>query len=102
METVGQCFSETLVSTYKSTRRYNPEDQHLHRRENLKSHNTHNYISCVSIFSFPRQKINVAMREKSEVKKYGNDYKREILKKILKYQRKCLEHVERMFPARLP
>jgi hypothetical protein len=38
METV--CFSETLVSTYKSTRRYNPEDQHRHlrRRENLKSH----------------------------------------------------------------
>jgi hypothetical protein len=33
-------FSETLVSTYKSTRRYNPEDEylHLHRRENLKSH----------------------------------------------------------------
>jgi hypothetical protein len=33
------CFSATLVSTDKSTRRYNPEDQHrhLHRRENLKS-----------------------------------------------------------------
>jgi hypothetical protein len=29
--------SETLVFTYKSRRRYNPEDQHLHRRENLKS-----------------------------------------------------------------
>jgi hypothetical protein len=27
METV--CFSETLVSTYKSTQRYNPEEQHL-------------------------------------------------------------------------
>jgi hypothetical protein len=28
-------FSETLVSTYKSTRNYNPEDQHqhLHRRQ---------------------------------------------------------------------
>jgi hypothetical protein len=24
------CFSETLVSTYKSTRRYSPEDQHRH------------------------------------------------------------------------
>jgi hypothetical protein len=24
------CFSETLVSTYKSTRRYNPEEQHRH------------------------------------------------------------------------
>jgi hypothetical protein len=33
------CSSETLVSTYKSTRRYNPGDQHRHfyRRENLKS-----------------------------------------------------------------
>jgi hypothetical protein len=32
------CFSETFVSTYKSTRRYNPEQQHrqLHRREKLK------------------------------------------------------------------
>jgi hypothetical protein len=28
METVRS--SETLVSTYKSTRRYNPEDQHQH------------------------------------------------------------------------
>jgi hypothetical protein len=34
------CLSETLASTYKSTRRHSPEDQHrhLHRRENLKSH----------------------------------------------------------------
>jgi hypothetical protein len=32
------CSSETLVSTYKSTRRYNPEDQSRYlRRENLKS-----------------------------------------------------------------
>jgi hypothetical protein len=32
--------TETLVSTHKSTRRYNPEEQHrhLHRPENLKSH----------------------------------------------------------------
>jgi hypothetical protein len=31
---------ETLVPTYKSRWRHNPEDQHghLHRRENLKSH----------------------------------------------------------------
>jgi hypothetical protein len=35
--------SETLVSFYQTTRRYNPEDSHLraHRRENLKS-----YKSC--------------------------------------------------------
>jgi hypothetical protein len=34
------CSSETLVSTFKSTWRYNQEDQHrhLHCRENLKSH----------------------------------------------------------------
>jgi hypothetical protein len=32
--------SETLVNSYQSTRRYNPEDGHLHshRRENLKPH----------------------------------------------------------------
>jgi hypothetical protein len=37
METV--CSSDTL-STYKSTRRYNPEDKHQHLlgHENLKSH----------------------------------------------------------------
>lgn len=37
VETV--CFSETLVCTYKSTPRYNPEDQrqHLHIRQNLNS-----------------------------------------------------------------
>jgi hypothetical protein len=37
METV--CFSETFVSAYESTRRYNLEEHHdLHRRENLKSY----------------------------------------------------------------
>jgi hypothetical protein len=31
--------SETLVNLYQSTRRYNPEDRHLHthRRENIKN-----------------------------------------------------------------
>jgi hypothetical protein len=35
----AHCASETLVSTYKSTRRYNTEDKHrkLYRRENLES-----------------------------------------------------------------
>jgi hypothetical protein len=28
MKMEAVCYSETLVSTYKSTRRYNPEDQH--------------------------------------------------------------------------
>jgi hypothetical protein len=34
------CSSETLVSTYKPIRRFNPYDQqrHIHRLENLKSH----------------------------------------------------------------
>jgi hypothetical protein len=31
----GSMFLRTLVSTGKSARRYNPEDQELHRRENL-------------------------------------------------------------------
>jgi hypothetical protein len=32
--------SETVVNLYQSTRRYNPEDSHLHNhhRENLKSY----------------------------------------------------------------
>jgi hypothetical protein len=32
--------SETSANFYQTTRRYNPEDSHLHtrRRENLKSH----------------------------------------------------------------
>jgi hypothetical protein len=32
--------SETLVNFYQTTRRYNPEDNHLrtHRRENLRSY----------------------------------------------------------------
>jgi hypothetical protein len=38
MEAAGT--SETLVNFYQTTRRYNPEDSHLHthRRENLKSY----------------------------------------------------------------
>jgi hypothetical protein len=35
METV--CSSQTLVSTFKSTRRHNPEDKHFKGCENLKS-----------------------------------------------------------------
>jgi hypothetical protein len=37
--------SETLVSFYQTTRRYNPEDSHLrtNRHENLKSNKTFNY-----------------------------------------------------------
>jgi hypothetical protein len=45
METV--CSSETLVSTYESTWRHNPEEQHqhLHRRENLKISHSHYSLS---------------------------------------------------------
>jgi hypothetical protein len=32
------CFSETLASTYESTRRKNLKNHHPHRRENLRSH----------------------------------------------------------------
>jgi hypothetical protein len=32
------CSSETLVFTYMSTCRYNPEGQHHHRRQNSKLH----------------------------------------------------------------
>jgi hypothetical protein len=37
---------ETLVNSYQSTRRYNPEDSHLHsrRRENLKSYPTASHL----------------------------------------------------------
>jgi hypothetical protein len=37
----GSMFLRTLLSTYKSTRRYKPEDvhRHLNRRQNLKFHN---------------------------------------------------------------
>jgi hypothetical protein len=45
METV--CFSETLVSTYESTRRQNSEKRHHpHRLENLKSHI--NSVACAN------------------------------------------------------
>jgi hypothetical protein len=52
METT--CFSESLVSTYKSTRRYNPEDQqqHLHRLENLKLQILTYLLICLFIYIF--------------------------------------------------
>jgi hypothetical protein len=42
-----ECSSETLVSTYKSTWRYNPDNQHwhLHGRENLKCHTFYLFYS---------------------------------------------------------
>jgi hypothetical protein len=42
--------SETSVNFYQTTRRNNPEDNHLHlrRRENLKSHQEHIFLFVVS------------------------------------------------------
>jgi hypothetical protein len=53
MKTV--CFSETLVSTYESTRRLNLEQyRHPHRRENLKSHKKNpdpwSYLASYCVF----------------------------------------------------
>jgi hypothetical protein len=43
--------SETLVNFYQTTRRYNPEDSHLHnlRRENLKSYSLYHVIFCMNL-----------------------------------------------------
>jgi hypothetical protein len=57
--------SETLVSTYKSTRRCNPEDQHrhLHRRDNLKSNiqneELHNFYSSSNIIRVTRSRTMI-------------------------------------------
>jgi hypothetical protein len=47
-------FYETLVSARKSTRRYNPEDQHLylHRRENFRSRITFKCTAHIGVY-FP-------------------------------------------------
>jgi hypothetical protein len=48
--------SETLVNFYQTTRRYNPEDSHLHthRRENLKS-----YLESVIGFNIRNRQTDV-------------------------------------------
>jgi hypothetical protein len=48
--------SETLVNFYQTTRRYNPEDSHLHshRRENLKSYSRQRKIT--------KQELNVDLK----------------------------------------
>jgi TATA-box binding protein (TBP) (component of TFIID and TFIIIB) len=47
------CSSETLESTCKSARRYNPEDQHglLHRLENHKPHIIISYTYFYNLFA---------------------------------------------------
>jgi hypothetical protein len=44
-EVEAVCFSETLVSTYKSTRRHNSDEhRHLHGRENIRPHTLQNEL----------------------------------------------------------
>jgi hypothetical protein len=45
--------SETLVSFYQTTQRYNPEDSHLHthRRENFQSYSENTLVEKVFLFS---------------------------------------------------
>lgn len=42
------CTSETFVSACKFTRRYNPDDQYLHLRDNLKSYSSWNIFTGFS------------------------------------------------------
>jgi hypothetical protein len=52
MKTETICYFETIISTYKSTRRYNAEEQqrHLHRRENLKSNIGYRFRTVAMLF----------------------------------------------------
>jgi hypothetical protein len=53
--------SETSVNSYQSTRRYNPEDGHLHshRCENLKSYlnRYHDYVSCILFLQLHKERL---------------------------------------------
>jgi hypothetical protein len=55
--------TETLVNSYQSTRRYNPEDSHLHshRHENLKS-----YLATMEIRALKWCGLKVFLSEESE------------------------------------
>jgi hypothetical protein len=59
-EPLVSTFSETLISTDESTRRHNPEQCHLHRRENLKS----NTVTCFTPLILYRNRIIIFL--------YGN------------------------------
>jgi hypothetical protein len=65
------CSPDTLVSTHKSTRRYNSEDQHrhLHRRENLKSHTRDSILPsyCRKTKSWSDESITAKEDPRSEV-----------------------------------
>jgi hypothetical protein len=64
METV--CFSETLVSTYESTRRHNPEQQHHHcrglSRNKLKGQNSVVNVSYLNSVIVTRPHFNASLQ----------------------------------------
>jgi hypothetical protein len=51
MMTEAASTSETSINFYQTTRRYNPEDSHLHtrRRENLKSYKLYFYLTLLAL-----------------------------------------------------
>jgi hypothetical protein len=58
--------SETSVNFYQTTRRNNPEDNHLHsrRRENLKSHKVNEVsvlITYLLLYEFKKLNVNVLL-----------------------------------------
>jgi hypothetical protein len=64
------CLFETLPSTYQSTQRYNPEDQHRHlhrRRENLNSRVTSTPAYVTTDPYFVSLSIPVVARYKAHI-----------------------------------
>jgi hypothetical protein len=63
MKIKGIGFSETLTTTYKTTRSHNPEDhnQYFHNRENIKSH------IGVCLFNEPRFEWAVGNKRKKYI-----------------------------------
>lgn len=55
-----QCFTETRLSTYESTWRYNPEYRHLHRHDNFTILNTNKVpLSLITnVYSYHRHRYN--------------------------------------------
>jgi hypothetical protein len=67
---MGTMFSGTLLSTYESTRRNNPKEQHrqLHCHENLKCHRFRVFENKVlrRIFGPVREKLTEGWRKRNE------------------------------------
>jgi hypothetical protein len=72
------CSSETSVSTYKSTRRFDPEDKHrhLHHRKNLRSHAS-NLVDANTIV--PR---TIVSKVHDEITRIKNCYQSDFLSKL--------------------